>query len=79
MEITEKMERPIPFEEQDPELAEVLVSICEHNSKVPKKDRIHVDFERGEVGYAVARAEVKPNRNDPCPCGSGKKYKKCCI
>jgi len=21
----------------------------------------------------------KTNRNDPCPCGSGKKYKKCCI
>ncbi len=21
----------------------------------------------------------KVNRNDPCPCGSGKKYKKCCI
>jgi len=20
----------------------------------------------------------KPQRNDPCPCGSGKKYKKCC-
>ncbi len=20
----------------------------------------------------------KPSRNDPCPCGSGKKYKKCC-
>ncbi|MGE9896430.1 SEC-C metal-binding domain-containing protein, partial [Anaerovoracaceae bacterium SGI.195] len=20
----------------------------------------------------------KPGRNDPCPCGSGKKYKKCC-
>jgi hypothetical protein len=20
----------------------------------------------------------KTNRNDPCPCGSGKKYKKCC-
>ncbi|MDP6769984.1 MAG: SEC-C metal-binding domain-containing protein, partial [Anaerolineales bacterium] len=19
------------------------------------------------------------NRNDPCPCGSGKKYKKCCM
>ncbi|MEK6775667.1 MAG: SEC-C metal-binding domain-containing protein [bacterium] len=18
-------------------------------------------------------------RNDPCPCGSGKKYKKCCM
>jgi len=22
---------------------------------------------------------MKPGRNDPCPCGSGKKYKKCCI
>ncbi|MEC4051728.1 SEC-C metal-binding domain-containing protein [Myroides odoratimimus] len=21
----------------------------------------------------------KVNRNDPCPCGSGKKYKKCCL
>lgn len=21
----------------------------------------------------------KPGRNDPCPCGSGKKYKKCCY
>ena len=21
----------------------------------------------------------KIGRNDPCPCGSGKKYKKCCI
>ena len=25
-----------------------------------------------------AKAENKPGRNDPCPCGSGKKYKKCC-
>lgn len=23
-------------------------------------------------------AEQPPGRNDPCPCGSGKKYKKCC-
>ena len=22
--------------------------------------------------------EKSPSRNDPCPCGSGKKYKKCC-
>jgi hypothetical protein len=22
---------------------------------------------------------MKPQRNDPCPCGSGKKYKKCCL
>jgi len=23
------------------------------------------------------RKEAEPGRNDPCPCGSGKKYKKC--
>ncbi|MFH0983801.1 MAG: SEC-C metal-binding domain-containing protein [Planctomycetota bacterium] len=22
--------------------------------------------------------EGQPRRNDPCPCGSGKKYKQCC-
>ncbi len=26
----------------------------------------------------VRRTEKKVGRNDPCPCGSGKKYKKCC-
>jgi len=24
------------------------------------------------------RSVTKIGRNDPCPCGSGKKYKKCC-
>ncbi len=27
----------------------------------------------------VVRREPKIGRNDPCPCGSGKKYKKCCL
>ncbi len=31
---------------------------------------------RGGVA-TVARKEAKVGRNDPCPCGSGKKYKKC--
>ncbi|MBQ4054399.1 MAG: SEC-C domain-containing protein [Clostridia bacterium] len=26
----------------------------------------------------VKKAAEKVGRNDPCPCGSGKKYKKCC-
>ncbi|HMA66844.1 MAG TPA: SEC-C metal-binding domain-containing protein [Desulfosalsimonadaceae bacterium] len=26
----------------------------------------------------VRRSGEKVGRNDPCPCGSGKKYKKCC-
>ncbi len=37
-------------------------------------------FEDGElVGEKpTVREEPKVGRNDPCPCGSGKKYKKCC-
>ena len=27
----------------------------------------------------VVRATPKTGRNDPCPCGSGKKYKHCCL
>jgi preprotein translocase subunit SecA len=32
--------------------------------------------EAGKV-KTVTRSEPKVGRNDPCPCGSGKKYKKC--
>ena len=31
----------------------------------------------GSAPQAV-RSAAKVGRNDPCPCGSGKKYKKCC-
>ena len=30
-------------------------------------------------GYTVRRAVAKVGRNDPCPCGSGRKYKRCCA
>ncbi len=30
-------------------------------------------------GYTMRRAVARIGRNDPCPCGSGKKYKKCCM
>lgn len=29
-------------------------------------------------GVTVRRAEPKVGANDPCPCGSGRKYKRCC-
>ena len=25
------------------------------------------------------KKKIKVGRNDPCPCGSGKKYKNCCL
>jgi len=27
----------------------------------------------------IVSGQPRPGRNDPCPCGSGKKYKKCCY
>lgn len=31
------------------------------------------------VGNDTAGREMKPGRNQPCPCGSGRKYKRCCA
>ena len=44
----------------------------------PPHDRwVYVDGDtRHQQGPAAATA--KAGRNDPCPCGSGKKYKRCC-
>jgi len=32
-----------------------------------------------EAKQPAAHKKIKIGRNDPCPCGSGKKYKKCCL
>jgi len=33
---------------------------------------------KGGTAAQIRRKEPKVGRNEPCPCGSGKKYKKCC-
>ncbi|MDF2520340.1 MAG: preprotein translocase subunit SecA [Clostridia bacterium] len=50
---------------------------------LPQWDTLLTDERRKEItkeqrlsGTVVK--EKEPGRNDPCPCGSGKKYKKCC-
>ncbi len=48
-----------------------------------KKERemAELQFVGGEASSSAAKpvvAKAKAGRNDPCPCGSGKKYKKCC-
>ena len=30
-------------------------------------------------GFSKPSPQARVGRNDPCPCGSGKKYKKCCL
>jgi preprotein translocase subunit SecA len=49
-------------------------------SQAQPKDRLQgaQTNQGGEVERAPRKVEDKVGRNDPCPCGSGKKYKKCC-
>jgi hypothetical protein len=61
------------------EFEQLLAWACQHNATALKKDQIIVDFDTGYCDYRTKRSGVEPNRNDPCSCGSGKKYKKCCL
>jgi SWIM/SEC-C metal-binding protein len=70
----------VQTEEREQELAAVFaknawVCVIEVNSEQDEDIR---DLERLQTKQASAVSTKKANRNDPCPCGSGKKYKKCC-
>lgn len=73
---------------------EVNEIICQFNEKnhLPKRieDEIaeaKAKHEKEKYGYNTISSNDTPyikkepdiGRNDPCPCGSGKKYKKCCL
>ncbi|MCD8511853.1 MAG: SEC-C domain-containing protein [Bacillus sp. (in: Bacteria)] len=47
--------------------SELMVDDRKHLRQLPDKNR-----------KPVGQASSKVGRNEPCPCGSGKKYKKCC-
>ena len=44
----------------------------------PDKPEDISDVERALAARQPARRVEKPGRNELCPCGSGKKFKKCC-
>ncbi len=53
----------------------------EEVEEIRQKQKQDYILSRGEdtpVNQTVKRESEKIGRNDPCPCGSGKKYKKCC-
>jgi SEC-C motif domain protein len=47
-------------------------------SRFSRRDGRWLYVDGDVVKPAPARREATVGRNDPCPCGSGKKYKKCC-
>jgi len=55
--------------------------VRERPEQESRRKKRTLNLSHGEEGAApatVRRKEKKIGRNDPCPCGSGKKYKKCC-
>lgn len=71
--------------EGDLEDIEIKLGLREKRSKPREKNFLEKMIEKYELEYkskpilSVKNAEPKIGRNDPCPCGSGKKYKKCCL
>ena len=60
-----------PDEPEDISEVEYLLNPESYGGTVPRmKHRDHA---------TVVNSEPKLSRNDPCPCGSGLKYKKCCM
>ena len=71
---TENEQGELVFGGSDEEL-DVLESVCvQHEIDHLMGKTIH--DRKIDTTYV---ADVKIGRNDKCPCGSGKKYKKCCI
>jgi preprotein translocase subunit SecA len=62
----------------------VATSVDELEESFQRKKRRELDQARmagsgdAQPVQQVVRGAAKVGRNDPCPCGSGKKYKKCC-
>ncbi len=60
---------------RDEEMAEEVARLEEEQQK--KKHKLTFNLAPDELVKPAKSAKVA-GRNDPCPCGSGKKYKKCC-
>lgn len=65
--------------EIEPSLVRIHAYWREMRAKQPP-DLIEDDYHHGgpEASIQFVRGGPKTGRNDPCPCGSGKKFKKCC-
>ena len=59
----------------------VILNTRVDKNRVPERQRVAqpISASHGDQGrQPVVRSSKKVGRNENCPCGSGKKYKKCC-
>ncbi len=59
-------------------LFKVQVKKEEADLSIKKEQTLLYNKGDGDEPKQPVKKDKKPGRNDPCPCGSGKKYKKCC-
>ena len=60
---------------------DLLDELTRRHEKIKEMGRRSLPLDARRVSAAIPGLGgplVQPGRNDPCPCGSGKKYKKCC-
>ena len=55
------------------------VQIVSESTAQPRPKAMNYGPPQKAAAKPVSPKTVKLGRNDPCPCGSGKKYKKCCL
>ena len=63
-------------------LFKIQISTPSQVNAMKKKEQEDLTFSHSDgsgIKQPVKRSSIKVQRNDPCPCGSGKKYKKCCM
>ncbi len=78
--ITPPMPSPIPVQPAMPERKQDYSKYTAHKEEYPGQDaqRQAARSQQGQRHVVEPiKAEPKVGRNDPCPCGSGKKYKNC--
>ena len=63
--------------EKNSEMAAELIKLCLACAASSRNEYREID-EAPDDRVIPLRREAGVGRNDPCPCGSGKKYKKCC-
>lgn len=47
--------------------------------EIDRLKELSIEYAKSRIESFQRQFHKKVGRNDPCPCGSGKKYKKCCI
>lgn len=83
-----RIHRFLELDEEDPDYAQNLAirRALEEQHPVRTLEEGMIEMMQGVIEIAklnrpnkpISRATPKVGRNDPCPCGSGKKYKNCC-